>query len=170
MAVRALLTKLAMQDFGYPLGVNEVRDPSPQYFDLPSGLQPLYAVCDGVSMPDVHIGYFIDRASRAASARVRGEPTQIQGIESSEIHVFGSDGGGGRFALESIGGAVYYLPSAGAVNGGAFIADDVARPQKVAEQLIDFLWLIQEDVEAFVMGRRGHIYIDQRTGGKPVRV
>ncbi len=170
MAVRDLLAELSIQNFGYPLGVNEVRDPAPQCSDLPSGLQPLYAVCDGVGMPDVHIGYFIDRASRTASARVRGEPTQIQGVESSKIHVFGSDGGGGRFALEDTSGAVYYLPSTGAVNEGVFIVDDVARPQKVAERLIGFLWLIQEDVEAFIMGRQGHIYINQRTCEKPSRV
>lgn len=161
-SVRALLAELSTQDFGYPIGVNEARDRAIQRHDLPAQLRPLYAVCDGVSMPDVHVGYFIDSAASAAFAVKRGDPTQIRGTDTVEIDVFGSDGGGGRFALDRASGAVYYLPSAGEVRAGVYIEDDVASRVKIAERLIDFLWLLQKDLQAFVDGRTDHTYLTQQ--------
>src|SRR5579863_9897962 len=93
--VRGLVAELAAQDLTYPIGANEVRAPSPPAAPpaLPSQLVALYAACDGLSLPDVHIGYFLDAADRVASARERGEPTFVADAQLP-IHVFGSDGGG----------------------------------------------------------------------------
>ena len=92
--LRQALEELATQDFGYPLGTNEVRKPVSPIPTLPRYLGPLYAVADGISLPDVHVGYFIDPARRVATAAERGEPTRIEGRTRLEIHVFGTDGGG----------------------------------------------------------------------------
>jgi hypothetical protein len=98
--VRADLVELAHQDFGYPLGTNEIREPSSAGpTSVPSHLGELYDACDGLSAPDVHVGYFIDSSSRVASAAERGEPGLVAGVRNCPIHVFGSDGGGGRFAI-----------------------------------------------------------------------
>jgi hypothetical protein len=157
--LRKTLAELTTQRFDYPLGVNEVRSASSSRADLPHDLTPLYAVCDGVSLPDVHIGYFIDTAVRSSSAADRGEPTRIDGIHSTAIHVFGSDGGGGRFAVGTTDGTVYYLPSSGAVRDGVFFEGKVMKARRVAGSLLDFLWLLSADVEAFIQGREDHVYI-----------
>ena len=153
------LRTLALQDFGYPLGTNEVREPISPTPRIPQGLVPLYAVSDGISLPDVHVGYFIDSAERVASAAERREPTRIEGCKPLDIHVFGSDGGGGRFALRVDDGSVYYLPVAGAVKDGVFYEDSSVVARRIAETLPDFLWLLEADINAFVHNEQDHTYI-----------
>lgn len=156
-AMRSDLAEIARQDFGYPLGTNEVRPPEGALPSaLPSALHELYGACDGLSMPDVHVGYFVDRAARAAAAAQRGEPTELA---KSPVHVFGSDGGGGRFALGTHDGAVYYLPSSGAVRGVEFIADASAPVQKLAPDVGAFLARLAADVHAFAEDDRAHVYL-----------
>jgi hypothetical protein len=158
-SIRQILDELASQPSDYPLGSNELREKSASHEGLPAEFEPLYAVSDGMSLPDVHIGYFIDPAHRVSSAAQRGEPTVIEGKSMMPIHVFGSDGGGGRFALGTGDHAVYYLPSSGAVKNGVFVEDEVATVRRVAGSLIDFLWLLKADIEAFVNGHENHVYI-----------
>src|SRR5690349_19431316 len=50
--IRAALAELERQDFGYPIGENKVRDPLPSRVELPEALVPLYAISDGLSLPD----------------------------------------------------------------------------------------------------------------------
>lgn len=76
-------------------------------------------------------------AARVASVAERGEPTLVEGGRPIAIHVFGSDGGGGRFALGVSDGAVYYRPSS----------------------VSDFLDRLKTDIEAFVRGDRNHEYM-----------
>jgi hypothetical protein len=161
--VRELLAELASQQSDYPFGTNELREPSPNHADLPGELQPLYAVFDGMSLPDVHIGYFIDSAERVASASKRGEPVVVEGRQSIPIQVFGSDGGGDRFALGTVDGAVYFLPASGAVRNGKFIEDDVVTVRRISGSVIGFLERLGSDIEAFVHGREGHVYLDRDT-------
>lgn len=158
-SVRTTLEELASHDFRYPLGVNEVRGKSRAHRSVPPALEPLYASFDGVSLPDVHVGYFIDPAHRVASAAERGEPTLVDGEPPRAVHVFGSDGGGGRFALGSEDGAVYYLPSSGAVRGGMFLPDDASPVRRVATSVRQFLDLLKADIEAFVHGEDAHSYM-----------
>jgi hypothetical protein len=155
------LSELATQDLGYPHGRNEILPPLSPRPDLPSELEPLYTVSNGLHLPDVYVGYFIDPADRVASAAMRGEPMRIEGSNLAHIHVFGSDGGGGRFALCLDDGSVYYLPASGAVKNGAFYAENAAIPKRVAETLIDFLWRLKSDVDAFVRAKEGHEYMAQ---------
>lgn len=158
-SIRALLVEMAAQDFGYPLGVNEVRPHAAEHDALPAGLVELYAAFDGLSLPDVHVGYFIDPARRVASAAQRGEPTRISGAYPRTIHIFGSDGGGGRFAFDIENQAVYYLPSSGCVRDGVFIEDDVVRVKRIAGSVMEFLQLLKADIEAFVCGEANHRYM-----------
>jgi hypothetical protein len=154
-AIRVLLE----QDFGYPLGNNEVRPPIEHRGVKPDALYPLYEVCDGLSLPDVHIGYFLDSAERLSAAEQRGEPTSVQGTDSFAVHVFGSDGGGGRFSLRIDDGSVYYLPSSGAVRDGRYVEDDASIATRLAASVSDFLWLLYRDVDAFVRDDQGHAYM-----------
>ena len=152
-AVRADLAELARLDFGYPLGVNEVRSSSATLpRGLPVMLDELYRGFDGLSWPDVHVGYFIDTAIRAASAPERGEPVVVLGETTFPVHVFGSDGGGGRFALGLNDGAVFYLPS-GAVREGRFFEDRASRVRRTAGSL---LGLLRDHLRAFVLGEDVH--------------
>jgi hypothetical protein len=154
-----LLAELADLDFGYPLDTNEVLAPQPSPPKVPAGLEDLYGVCDGVSMPDVYVGYFLDSAAEAASRPSRGEPTEIQGTTRIPISVFGTDGGGGnRFAIGP-GGSIYYLPSSGAVLKGTFHEDHLVKASVKAATLLDFLWLMYGDVKAFINDEKSHVYI-----------
>ena len=152
-AVRADLADLTRLDFGYPLGANEVRSPSATLpRGLPVMLDELYRGFDGLNWPDVHVGYFIDTASRAASAPERGEPVVVVGETTFPVHVFGSDGGGGRFAVGLNDGAVFYLPSSGAVREGRFFEDRASRVRRTARSLPAFLGLLRDHLRAFVLG------------------
>jgi hypothetical protein len=157
--VTEVLVELASQHSDYPLGTNELRKAASHHVDLPQKLQSLYEVCDGISLPDVYNGYFIDSAQRVASASNRGEPILVEGSQSIPIHVFGSDGGGGRFVLGTVDGAVYYLPSSGAVNNSTYIEDSVVTIRRVAGSVIEFLWRLNDDIKAFVYGHEGHVYL-----------
>lgn len=158
-SVRATLAELSRQDFGYPLGCNEIRDKS--FYRTPPhpSLKPLYEFFDGISLPDVHVGYFIDPVHRIVSASERGEPTLIKGKSPRAIHVFESDGGGGRFALATEDGAIYYLPSSGAVREGIYFENETAPALRIAENITAFLDLLKADIEAFTRGDQDHRYI-----------
>jgi hypothetical protein len=132
------------------MGDNFVRAPSAALPPLPDPLVGMYRVCDGLVLSDVHVGYFIDPAERVASSSTRGEPVRIKGRNVTSISVFGSDGGGGRFAVNAAAGEVYYLPSGGAVAEGTYFEDERVRVRRLADSLIDFLGLIAADVEAAV--------------------
>ncbi|WP_068819222.1 hypothetical protein [Phormidesmis priestleyi] len=157
--VTEVLVELASQHSDYPLGTNELRKATSNHTDLPQKLQPLYEVCDGMSLPDVHNGYFIDPAQRVTSASKRGEPILVEGSQSIPILVFGSDGGGGRFVLGTVDGAVYYLPSSGAVKNSTYIEDSVVTARRVAGGVIEFLWRLKDDINAFVYGHEDHVYL-----------
>ena len=126
---------------------------------MPAPLRELYGACDGLSAPDVHVGYFIDPASRVASAVQRGEPVLVAGVRSYPVHVFGSDGGGGRFAVGLEDAAVYYLPSSGAVDERKFIENSASPVRRIAASVDDFLRRLRDDVHAFVQGDDAHEYL-----------
>jgi hypothetical protein len=151
-SIRALLRELAEQDLGYPQDTHEIPPQRSSAMVVPDGLMAFYSEVDGASLPDVHVGYFLDSAKRVATATKRGEPTRIDGPNLRRIAVFGSDGGGGRFAIDTDDGSILYLPSGGLVRNGAFVEDDVVRIRKLAERLPEFLEKLQADVQAFVRG------------------
>jgi hypothetical protein len=157
--LRELLAELKSQDFGYPLGRNEILSPGPATPDTPLELEPLYAVTDGAVLEDVHVGYFIDTAARVAAAADRGEPTRIEGETPARIWVFGSDGGGGRFAISRNEGSIWYLPASGEVRSGTFYEDARVKARRCAATLSEFLWRLRDDVAAFVRQEPRHEYI-----------
>jgi hypothetical protein len=162
-SIKVALKDLESQDLGYPVGVNEIRERIESNHDcLPPELELLYANFDGFSLPDVYNGYFIDTAIRTASASKRGEPEYIKGLKKIPIKVFGSDGGGGRFALDLHDGGVYYLPSSGAVEDGVYLLGSKASVPKVASSMSVFLAYLKEDIEAFVRDDPNHKYIAQK--------
>ena len=160
LALRRDLARLRTLDSRYGLDLNELLPPaSEEATGIPVELAKLFRACDGLSLPNVYNGYFIDPAIRVQSAAARGEPGMIVGNSDMSVHVFGSDGGGGRFALGLGDGAVYYLPSWGGVYDGQFIEDSVTRVRKVADSVMEFLWRLHQDVHAFVERNQGHTYM-----------
>jgi len=137
-----LLRELRAQEFDYPIGAQEIRSAQSKKRTLPAALTPLYEITDGVSLPDVHVGYFIDPAAPVSTAAKRGEPTRIARNPDVAVHVFGSDGGGGRFASDVADGAVYYLPFSGAVANGAFCEDSTVKARRLASSPREFLGLL----------------------------
>src|SRR4029078_2016519 len=125
--------------------INEVRDASAFQGQLPFALHPFYLVCDGVSMPDVHNGYFLDRASQVVCAQDFDLPMRIQLLDTTliAVRVFGRDGGGNMFALGENDGAIYLLPNAGVESGTYF--EDKPGVRRLAGGLIEFLWMLHTD-------------------------
>ena len=59
-------------------------------------------------------------------------------------------------------GAVYYLPSSGAVENGAFCEDSQVKARRLASSLGEFLILLNGDVAAFVRNDEAHEYLTTR--------
>lgn len=168
--IRESIDRLDESQFDYAIGVNEVRLPPdasaggsapPGHDNDGPGLRDLwrfYAACDGFDMPDLHVGYFVDPLRRVRTATERGEPRRIE-PGGLAVQVFGSDGGGGRFAIGTADGRVYYLPSSGAVHDGTFREDATVKIRPLAPSLLGFLERLHFDIEAFVEGRAGHVFM-----------
>lgn len=158
--VRELLAELGKLDFGYEFSTNELRPPASSIRpEVPVELHAMYRVFDGLSMPDVHNGYFIDSAAGALAAAEHGEPTRLSGSPHHRIHVFGADGGGGRFALSTGDGTVFYLPEDGGVEDSTYVEDDFVRARRIAGGVTEFLHILKRDLRAFVEQREGHKYV-----------
>lgn len=155
-------------DLGYPLGENAIRFPGDEISLrklLESSVAPaardfieFYRRCDGLNLPDVHVGYFLHPLRLVLDSEVRGEPVRISGVGSGEILTFGSDGGGGKFALRrNAAGEVLYL-AAGAVHSGVF--DGERTPARVlSDSFSGFLAMLGADIRAFVEGRSPWRYL-----------
>jgi len=158
VAVREDLALLPTLDLGRRMGVNKVMEPSSSDLHrVPVPLWDMYRAFDGLSLPDVYNGYFIDSAARVVSAAERGMPIKVVGVSELSIHVFGSDGGDGLFALGLADSAVYYLPSWGGYHDGVFVEDELTRVRRVADSVQGFLWRLQGEIRAFVQGDVGHV-------------
>ena len=159
-AIKRLLDEMERQDFGYPIDLNTVRAPSATRVgaSLPEQLRPLYEECDGMSLPDVHNGIFIDSAERVLSAPSRGDAVSV-GDSLERFVPFGSDGGGNRYAMSEATGAVHILPSSGGICDGRYIAARAAPVRIVAENPSRFIERVEADVRAFVRGVEGHEFI-----------
>jgi hypothetical protein len=160
-----ILGELALIDLGYPLGENTISPPRPGAIVLlgesglsgVGGLADLYSACDGISMPDVHTGYFIKPLRGALNYDPSSEPLTI--LLGTEIPVvpLGSTGGGGLFVVERQGGRVFHLPP-GPLHDGCYDGHQT-NVRVVAKDISHFLGLIVDDAEAFVRDDRGHRYL-----------
>ena len=167
-SIRVMLDKLKDLDFGYPIGENIIYPPGNQTLvkdistklgeQIPTSIVEFYAHCNGISLPDVHNGYFIHSVDLILRGIERGEPVKVSGIESYPVVVFGSDGGGGRFVTR-LGNSeeVLYLPI-GAVRNSTF--DGKATPVKsLSLHFEGFLMRLLTDVEAYIQNNPRHQYM-----------
>ncbi|WP_156077551.1 SMI1/KNR4 family protein [Saccharothrix sp. NRRL B-16314] len=131
------------EKFGYPPDENKAR---PAFGPLPDGVMQLpaplvefYRHVAEVSLPDVHIGYFVSMAQATVNGRDGRLPVRIEGAASIDVVTFGSDGGGTYFALGLPDGApVYRMPPSAVDREGVYDNRD-SRVQVVAATLPEFL-------------------------------
>ncbi|MCC7423903.1 MAG: SMI1/KNR4 family protein [Planctomycetaceae bacterium] len=165
------LTKLASINFGYPIGENRIRAALPdstqrlQQDSIPicvsRWLGEFYSQCDGFSLPDVHVGYFVDSLDRVTShdSTSRPESVLLQNGETP-VRAFGSTGGGGLFVVECGTGSVLFLPP-GPLRNAQYDGRSTA-VKVVAPEFSEFIRLIVSDVTAFVRSDRKHQYVANR--------
>ncbi|MCA9095253.1 MAG: hypothetical protein KDA68_17320 [Planctomycetaceae bacterium] len=164
--IKRKLSDLYLIDFGYPLGDNIVRDASypnglPDAFTSKRGtiwLTSLYSACDGLSLPDVHNGYFLKPLVKVASIDRSSEPDTIAGNEEEiEVLPFGSTGNGSLFVVDCQRGAVLLL-SPGHMSGGRYDGER-GKVTEVAATVPQFLERLFRDVHSFINGDNQHNYI-----------
>lgn len=153
------LEELRGIDLGYPQDENVLGPPadpaalaefvSRAGLDSRSPLADFYRACSGVSLPDVHVGYFIHEPALVLGGLGGGEPRRLTGPYAREVLVFGTDGGGGRFALGADGGGEVLYLGEGAVHDAVFDGSD-GQVQPLTPDLRAFLERLLADVEAFV--------------------
>jgi hypothetical protein len=169
LRLAVILDELALIDLGYPPSENTISPPRAEAVAILTeaglsgidGLSDLYSACDGISMPDVHTGYFIKSLRRVLEYDPSSEPLTILLEDVIPILPFGSTGGGSLFVVERQGGRVLYLPP-GPLHEGRYDGRQTnVRP--VAENISRFLDLLIDDAEAFVRDERGHRYLADRS-------
>lgn len=120
-------------------------------------LAAFFTLCDGIELPDVYVGYFIESLERVVTGPGRGEPVTIGGPRPRSILVFGTDGGGGRFALDRGDGSILHLSSGGAVRGGTFV-DEGGMTRVVTPTMADLVLEFSLEIQAQAAGvKRPHL-------------
>lgn len=161
----SILRELAAIDFGYPLGENAIAPPpsgaaaalSEAGLAGISGLSDLYSACDGISMPDVHTGYFIKPLRKVLKYDLASEPRTV--ILQTEVPVLplGSTGGGSLFVVEQDDGRVLLLPP-GPLHEGRYDGRHT-KTRVVAEDIPHFVEKVIDDAAAFVRAEQEHRYL-----------
>lgn len=161
------LERLVKAGLGYPLGSNVIHPPGDpcvieEYLGLLNcgdnrTLSVLYKCCDGFELPDIHIGYFVDRLSRVKDRR----ESDLSLAETSEgtlsIVPFGSTGGGGRFAVNCNDASVLHL-APGLVKEGVYRGRE-CDITKVAGNSSEFLEKVLSDMIGFLHNHPNHRFI-----------
>lgn len=108
-----------------------------------------YETCNGVTIADVHGGYFLHSLEIIVRNFNGGEPVRIAGLSAGDILVFGSDGTGRSFAVYADERQeVIYLKE-----GRVEISTYYERPGQVeivADDFCQFLDRLLGDVKAFI--------------------
>ena len=128
-----------------------------------SFLGQLFGDCGGVTLPDLHTGYFIDTAEKIRRRLVEKSPLEPRTLESdlgADVVCFGSDGGGGRFAFVAAADeGVWYLPVGGVFDG---VFRNLQTPiVRVGRDASDFGDRLIADIEAFLDDKRGWKYLGE---------
>lgn len=166
-SIKFNLKQLTRVDLGYPLGDNVVRPASDADSKIKleepfaKWLAELYSVCDGLSLPDVHVGYFVKPAAKIKVPHRSTEPETLL-LSGSELRVlpFGSTGGGDLFAVEATEGSVFILPP-GPVKNGVYDGRGT-KARKLTESISQFLELLLSDITAFVKSENQHVFLTKR--------
>ena len=105
--LNAILGGLKEIELGYPIGDNKIVRPRSDAvtalaaagLSSVDGLSDLYSVCDGIDMPDVHHGYFIDSLTRLLAADSKSELRIVRQDVDTPVVPFASTRGGAIFAV-----------------------------------------------------------------------
>ena len=163
--IKAKLPDLYAIDFGYPLGDNLVRDANrpngfPDAFLSRRGttwLASLYLACDGLSLSDVHSGYFLKPLDRVLSFDLSSEPDTIVDEQELAVLPFGSTGDGSLFVVDCDRGRVLLL-SPGPMREGRY--DGLkGKVKEVAATVPQFVERLCCDLQAFINDDQQHSYI-----------
>lgn len=162
--VQQLLEEMKGIDFGYPLGTNTAFAPQPSRMvdatlaavglRSDARLREFYSSCDGLSMPDVHVGYFIKPLAKLLATRPDSEPGELIGQFTGKVLSLGSTGGGGLFVLRLPEHDVLYLPP-GPLHNGVYDGSE-GQIKRLAPDFASFLGLLLADIEAFVKDKPHH--------------
>jgi hypothetical protein len=165
-----LIEQIRKLDLGYPLGKNalgltaketQIDEVRHSHKDFKTDeLLCFYGLADGLALPDVHVGFFLHSLSHILAGPSRGVPKTVSGPIADQIMVFGSDGGGGLFALAK-DGTVLYLPT-GAVRQGVFDGNG-ATVRQVADGFDSFLARLIADIRAFAKQSPDWKYLCQQS-------
>lgn len=166
--VNIVLEQLKKKDLGYPHSPNVVLPPGDKdllhqllaeaKLNEDPQIGAFYELCDGISCPDIWNGYFI-HTTKLALRSLRTWPVEISGPIACKILVFGSDGGGGLFAMQMDGpGKILYLPVDGVTGDAVF--DGSLNPVKfISHDFFGFLDRVLADFRAFIDDRPAWIYM-----------
>jgi hypothetical protein len=150
------------EKFGYPPDDHEIAGPTDASIidetirdhsgSIPEVLLELYREIGEVSLPDLHVGYFIHPLERVVDGLgVGGDPLRMGGSWNVPIVVFGSDGGGAMFALGMPSGSPVYMLPEGPVRDQIYV-DRMQPARVVADDLGGFLAKLKASIEAFLAG------------------
>jgi hypothetical protein len=164
-AVQDLLVQLSGLDFGYPLGANDLFPPQEakvveqalRVAEAGDELGVFYASCDGVSLPDVHVGYFIKSVRKLRVVDTLSEPLTITGEFAGAVVSFGSTGGGGLFVLRRVTGDVLHL-APGPLENGIYDGKR-GKVKRISGTFFGFLDSLKADIQAFVENRARHVFM-----------
>jgi hypothetical protein len=166
-SVQDYLSRLKDLDLGYPLDTNEVlapQQPNVVEHGLRAAqanhleeLKTFYTSCDGVSLPDVHVGYFIKSITRLGIVDPFSEPSEITGEFAGKVLSFGSTGGGGLFVLKRGTGDVLHL-APGPLEDGVYDGTR-GKVKSISRSFFDFLDNLGADIQAFVENRTRHRFM-----------
>jgi hypothetical protein len=165
--VNTLLSELRTVELGFSLGDNVVFPAQPArkveevlkelgVHHLPD-IYEFYCLCDGISWPDIHNGYFIKPVDTLVESHPESEPIAICGHYSESVLTIGSSGGGDLFVLGRESRDVLLLPPGLLISG--LYTDTDRRIRKCASNYGDFFRACANDLAAFIRGTPGYVFL-----------
>ena len=120
-------------------------------------LRAFYFNCDGVSLADVHVGYFIKSVTKLRVVDTSSEPVEITGEFAGKVVSFGSTGGGGLFVLRMVSGDILHL-APGPLENGIYDGSR-GKVKRLSGSFFGYLECLKDDVQAFVDNQSRHRFI-----------